>query len=212
MSPLEIAANVMTVVCIFLAGRNNVHTWWTGIVACVLFGALFYDSKLYADVTLQLFFVGTSIIGWIGWAKKSHIASDGQFNMVVDEQLPITRASREAMIWMVSIAVAVAIVYGFLLHVFTDAYAPWIDSIVLTFSVIAQLTLMKRNYQTWPLWVIVNLVSVPLYFKRELYLTSGLYAVFLVHAVWAWKNWLNLRDEQFDPKSVPRVANAPIIK
>lgn len=212
MTPLEIAANVMTVVCIFLAGRNNVHTWWTGIVACVLFGVVFYDAKLYADLTLQLFFVGTGIIGWVGWAKKSYIGNDGTHDMIVDEKLPITSASREAMIWMIGTAVAVAIVYGFLLHTFTDAYAPWIDSIVLTFSVIAQLTLMKRNVQTWPLWVLVNILSVPLYFKRELYLTSGLYFIFLVHAVWAWKNWLNLRDEQFEPKNVPRVTGAPLVK
>ena len=45
-TPLEIAANIMTAICIFLAGRNNVHTWWTGIVACVLFIVLFYTAKL----------------------------------------------------------------------------------------------------------------------------------------------------------------------
>ena len=64
---LEIAANLMTAICIFLAGRNNVHTWWTGIVACVLFGVLFYTSKLYADATLQIFFVVIGVLGWIGW-------------------------------------------------------------------------------------------------------------------------------------------------
>lgn len=45
-TPLEFAANFMTLVCIFLAGRNNVHTWWTGIVACILFGALCLDLRL----------------------------------------------------------------------------------------------------------------------------------------------------------------------
>jgi len=59
----EIAANVLNALSIVLAGCNSVHTWWIGISGCVLFGAVFFGAKLYADVTLQAFFVGTSFIG-----------------------------------------------------------------------------------------------------------------------------------------------------
>ena len=69
MNLLEIAANAFVAVAIFLAGRNNVHTWWTGIVGCTLFGYVFYGVKLYADVTLQVFFVLTSIAGWYRWLR-----------------------------------------------------------------------------------------------------------------------------------------------
>jgi nicotinamide mononucleotide transporter len=48
---------------------NNVHTWWTGIVGCVLFGWVFFGAKLYADVTLQLFFIITSALGWWQWTR-----------------------------------------------------------------------------------------------------------------------------------------------
>ncbi len=51
-------------VSIFLAGRNNIHSWWTGIVGCALFSVLFFESQLYADVALQLFFIVTCVIGW----------------------------------------------------------------------------------------------------------------------------------------------------
>ena len=64
---LEISANVMTTVAILLAGRNSIHTWWTGIVGCLLFCFLFYQSLLYADVVLQMFFIVTSMVGWWGW-------------------------------------------------------------------------------------------------------------------------------------------------
>lgn len=185
-SYLEWAANLTTALCIFLAGRNNIHTWWTGIVACVLFGALFFQSQLYADVTLQVFFIATGIIGWYGWTNKAEKA-----------ELPLAYASRSTMTWMIVAAVIVAGLYGTLLHYYTNAYAPWIDSTVLTFSVFAQLLLMRRNVQTWPLWVLVNVLSVPLYFSRELYLTAGLYAIFLVHAIWAWHNWVKLARDIF---------------
>ena len=70
--PLEIAANVVMATSIFLAGRNNIHSWWTGIVGCTLFAVLFYRSQLYADVALQLFLIVTCVIGWRQWLRGDH--------------------------------------------------------------------------------------------------------------------------------------------
>jgi len=44
-----------------------VHTWATGIGGCTLFGFQFFESRLYADVTGQVFFVVISIVGWNQW-------------------------------------------------------------------------------------------------------------------------------------------------
>lgn len=188
-TPLEIAANLMTAICIILAGRNNIHirvfAWWTGIVACVLFGVLFYTNQLYADMTLQIFFVVTGILGWIGWVKtKNHPA------------LKITHADGSTLVFSIAAALLVAFGYGLLLHTYTDAYAPWIDSLVLTFSVVAHLLLMHRRIENWPVWLLVNTLSVPLFWSRELYLTSILYAGFWVNALWSWKHWMDLVDER----------------
>lgn len=61
---LEISANAVNALSIFLAARNSIYTWWVGIVGCVLFGIVFFLSRLYADTLLHLFFVGTSLISW----------------------------------------------------------------------------------------------------------------------------------------------------
>ena len=183
-TPLETAANLMTVICIFFAGKNHSWTWPTGILASILFGVLFWNAQLYADVTLQGFFIWSSIAGWVIWAKNIK-------TLVPVPQTPINKASTTKMVLMLGSAVLVAGAYGFLLHKFTNAYAPWIDSLVLTLSIVAQLLLVARSVQNWPVWIAVNALSVPLYWSRELYMTSILYAVFFVHALWAWKQWLN---------------------
>ena len=208
-TPLEFAANFMTLVCIFLAGRNNVHTWWTGIVACILFGALFFQAKLYADVTLQVFFIVTGIIGWWSWtmSRKFQAFKAGKSIPLGPTPKPITRASNNSILTYLLIGSLAALAYGFILHSYTDAYAPWIDSAVLSLSVIAQLLLMRRQLQTWMFWVVVNTLAVSLFWSRELYLTSALYAVFWVHAFWAWKNWLNLMDEQVKPAHSIKTLN-----
>jgi nicotinamide mononucleotide transporter len=193
-SALEWAAMVMTTICIFLAGRNNIHTWWTGIVACTLYGVLFFGAQLYADVTLQIFFVITGIIGWYSWAN---INGGYKFNAWFKPGLQISRVKVSSFAMMVIGAVVVALGYGWLLLTFTDAFAPMIDSLVLTFSVVAQLLLMRRKIETWPLWIVVNTLAVPLFFSRELFLTALLYAIYWAHAWYAWWKWNRMSKENF---------------
>lgn len=179
MSPLELAANAVTTVSIVLAARNSVHTWWTGIVGCALFAVLFATSQLYADVVLQLFFIGTSARGWWQWlhGEAGHV-------------LPVRRTDARRLGVAALAAVACALLYGLLLHRFTDAYAPFADSAILAFSVLAQLLLMQRRLENWGAWLLVNTLAVPVYASRGLHLTAALYCAYWVNAVfgaWRWR-------------------------
>jgi len=197
MTPLEIAANAFTAAAIFLAGRNSVHTWWTGIVGCTLFGILFAQSRLYADVVLQAFFVATSLLGWWRWLHGRQ-----------GEPLPVTHAGWRALAWMAPAGLAATAVYGALLHHYTNAYAPFIDSAVLVFSVIAQLLMMQRRIENWPVWLLVNTIAVPLYASRGLYLTSVLYGAFWVNAIVSWIWWRKLAARDALARPAPAVATS----
>lgn len=181
MTPLEIAANAVTALSIWLAARNNRHTWTTGIAGCALFAVQFYLVQLYADVTLQVFFIATSVAGWWHWRRA------GKGSPSVEQ--PVTSASVKAVLVMVAAAAAVTTVYGYLLHRYTDAYMPYADASVLAFSVVAQCLLMRRQVQTWPVWLIVNTISVPLFASRGLWLTSALYSAYWFNAWYGWSRW-----------------------
>ncbi len=184
--PLEIAANGVTTISILLAGRNSVHTWWTGIVGCGLFVIVFGQAQLYADASLQIFFVAASIVGWWHWL---HGGRDRQ-------ALPIRRISRSAFLLSAVTGGVAAAGYGALLHVWTDAYAPFLDSMVLSFSVLAQVLLMQRRLENWPIWLLVNTVAVPLFASRGLYVTAALYTVYWVNALVSWRHWWKLMQAQ----------------
>jgi nicotinamide mononucleotide transporter len=191
-TPLELAANVVMTASILLAGRNSIHTWWSGIVGCALFGLLFAEAKLYADVALQLFFIGTSAIGWHQWLRGNR-----------GHSLAISRAPRRLIGWSVMAGILAALVYGAMLALLTDAYAPFADSAVLSFSVIAQLLLMTRRVQTWPFWLVVNTLAVPLFASRGLYLTSLLYAAYWINALVAWRFWHGLLRPEASARGQP---------
>lgn len=177
---LEIAANTVNLVAIVLATRNSIHTWWTGILGCVLFGCLFFSSQLYADVTLQVFFIITSAMGWWHWLHhRGH-----------RESRPITRSAPVELILSVPIGVLAALGYGWLLHRFTDAYAPFVDSAVLTLSVAGQILLMRRKLETWIFWFLANTFAVVLFSSRELWITAFFYLLFWFNAPVGFFRWL----------------------
>lgn len=181
MNALELLANALNALSIFLAGRNSVHTWWVGILSSLLFARVFASARLYADVTLQLFFVGSSFLGWARWRR----GADGVMR-------PIRRTPWRALVAMALAGAAVALGYGWLLHRFTDAYAPVLDSAVLVLSVVGQLLLVARRLESWWCWLVVNTICVPLYAARGLWVTAVLYLSFWVNAVVTLRRWRRL--------------------
>jgi nicotinamide mononucleotide transporter len=196
--PLELAANAFTALAIVLAGRNNVHTWWTGIVGCTLFAILFGQNRLYADVLLQAFFVATSIAGWWKWLRGGGAG----------KELPVTHAGVASLLWTVPVGVLATAIYGALLHYYTNAYSPFFDSAVLVFSVIGQILMMQRRVENWAFWLLVNTIATPLYFSRGLHLTAVLYAGFWINALVAWRAWRRLASAgQAKDVAVPSAAS-----
>ena len=173
---LEYAANGFYLLAVFLAARNSIHTWWLGIIGCLLFAALFYQVKLYAEVLLMLFFVVTNGIGWYQWGWQSGVRQ-------------VTNTPLWRLAGYSALAALVTLLYGYILHSMTDAYAPFIDSAILMFSVIAQFLLMNRKLETWWFWLVVNTVAVPLYFSRELQLTAIVYIGFWFNAWYGLYLW-----------------------
>lgn len=190
MSPLELAANVFNLLSVWFSSRNNVHTWWSGIVGCALYALLFAEVRLYADVTLQLFFIGSCVIGWIHWRRGGASGSQPRADRQgAAAELPITRVTPLVASAFAIAAVVAAAGYGWLLHSLTDAASPFIDSTVLALSVLAQLLMVARKIETWPVWFAVDCIAVPLYASKGLWLTAAVYAFFLVLVVAGWFRW-----------------------
>lgn len=182
---LEIFAIIFTTVCIFLAGRNNIHTWWTGFVGCVLFGILFFNVNLYANAILQVFFMYTAVIGWMQWKNKKD-----------ESYLPITNITKDQFFKYGGIGFIVGALYCFFFINFTNAYAPIPDTATAVLSVVSQYMLIHKKLQAWVGWFIVNLISVPLFFSDGLELMGILYLFYLFHSVYAFYNWYTIKKEQ----------------
>lgn len=180
MSTLEIMANIIMVAAVFLAARNHWATWAFGIVGCAIFSVVYYQASLLANVTLQGFFIITNSVGWVLWMKPA-----GE-----KPELPISSVQLKTVGFvLLPLAVITALAYGTFLSKTTGAQLPIIDSLVLTFSIVAQFLLMGRKLETWWFWIVVNIISIPLLASQGLYLTSFVYGLFLINAIYGYWNW-----------------------
>jgi nicotinamide mononucleotide transporter len=186
MSALEIFGVATGAACVMLAAKENILTWPIGIANNVAFFVMFWRNKLYAAATLQLFYIAIAIYGWWKWGHKEDGAT-----------LPIRSTSRQlAIVLTVLTPMAWVAVYE-LLHLCTDSNVPASDSLVAVLSLGAQFMAGRKLLENWLVWILVDAIGVALFMYKHLYLTSTLYAAFVVMCIagyYAWRQ-TQLRQE-----------------
>jgi nicotinamide mononucleotide transporter len=145
-----------------------------------MYVALFWQSKLYGDASLQIFFALLALWGWWQWLRGT--AADGA-------ALRVRSLGKRGRWWLL---VALALMWpalGLFLKRFTDTDVPWWDAFPTAASVIGQWLLGRKYIENWPAWIIVNVVSVGLFAYKGLWLTTLLYAIFIAMSVVGWRAW-----------------------
>lgn len=179
MSPLELAAFLFTGVSVWLSVKQNIWSWPTAIVGVGLYIVVCWEAKLYADMGLQVVYVVLSIYGWYEWLHGG--AHHGR--------LAASFISRRALALSCLAGLVFAVVLGATLARTTDAALPWVDSTLTSFSLVAQWQMTRKYAENWLLWIAVDVFYIPMWAFKHLYLTSLLYAIFLVMATLGWLEW-----------------------
>ena len=188
---VELAGSIATLICVWLAVKQNIWTWFWGAIGVCLFGPLLYHYQLYSDAGLQiLFYLPVQFIGWYWWMKKGPNAND---------DLPVTSLSNASFTTIMYGIVIAAGVTGYLMTTYTDASFPYWDALTTWMSVAAQILMIRKVLQSWYLWVAVDIISVPIYFTKGIIVWSGIYGIFLVLATMggiAWyKSWKETNEQ-----------------
>lgn len=178
-SLLEVSGVISGILCVYLAAKNNIWSWPIAIISVSLYTFIFFEEKLYADAGLQIYFLFTNIYGWYFWSRKS----------ATDHKAPITFVSRKFFL----ISTACIVIFTFLLGTFlfkkTDASFPYIDSFCTACSLVAQVFLARKIIENWLIWIFVDIIYVGVYLMKDLHLTAGMYALYIVIAAMGYITW-----------------------
>ena len=175
----EVLAVIAGIISVYLSTRENIWSWPTALVNVALYFVVFYEAKLYADMGLQAVYFALSLYGWYEWLYGGENRTE----------LHVSRTPRTLGLRLAIIGIVCAVVLGTLLARLTDAALPYIDSATTSTSLVAQWMMTRKILENWAVWVAVDVVYIAMFVFKRLYLTAGLYAVFLVLAVMGYVQW-----------------------
>jgi nicotinamide mononucleotide transporter len=178
LSLTEVLGFVTGGICVWLTVREHIATWPIGIANNVFFFVLFWQSRLFADAGLQIVYVALALYGWWTWLHGGPQATPRQ----------ITRTTSNE--WLALAALVPLAVWGlqqFLLSV--AGAAPFWDALTTVLSLAAQFLMCRKRLEHWLVWIVADIIYIPLYVSRELTLTAVLYFVFLVMCLIGLRDW-----------------------
>ena len=178
---IEVIGFVTGALCVWAVTRQFVWNWPVGIANNVAFVVLFVGAGLYADAALQVIFAAIAVYGWFLWTRRTSAASPSV--------TAVRRATRREMVWGAGATVVLTAASAVMLGAATDSSVPLPDAFVLSASLLATWGQARKIIEQWWVWIVVDVVSIPLYVSKGLWLTAILYTGFLALCVDGLRRW-----------------------
>jgi len=174
-SAIEWIAVCSSIIYVILAARKLIYCWLFAFISSALFVYICFSANLYLESVLQLFYVVMAVVGFLLWNESD---------------------SGEIIKWPVkyhvinlSLSTLTALLLGYLFSVYTDQANPYVDASTTVFSLVATFMVTKKVLENWVYWIIIDAVSVYLYFSRDLHLTAVLFVIFTLLAITGYVSW-----------------------
>jgi len=179
MLPLEIIATISGIIAVTLQAKEKILAWPFAIVSVAISAYIFFHSKLYSDFGLHVIYIFLNIYGWYIWQNRKGI----------EEIAPTLLLKSSGIITAIVTTLLGTAILGYIMGNHTDADLPYFDAFTTSGSLVAQYLLAKKYLQNWLLWIVVDLVAIPVYLYKELYFFSFLFFVYLCICIWGFYSW-----------------------
>ncbi len=159
---VEVLGVITGLVYLYFSVRQIIWLWPFGIISSALFILIFFNSKFYADMGLQVYYLGVSIYVWIYWSR-------GAVDRDERSTLPVHRINRQQALVLSVTGILLLLGIVYILKQFTDSDVPWGDGFTTAGSIVATWMLARKILEHWIVWVVVDIVAAGLYFYKGLY-------------------------------------------
>lgn len=177
---LEVISAGCSIVYSLLLMKEKLLAWPFGIIASLAGALLFYETQLYGQSLISLYFAGIGIYGWIYW-KQAQLRNEhiNQWSL------------RSHLIWIIGFGI-LGMAMHYLLSRFTDASSPILDSFVTAFGLLASIKEARKILTSWVYWFVINLASATLYYSRGLMLYAILMLVYAIICIPGYVSWYRI--------------------
>jgi nicotinamide mononucleotide transporter len=178
---IEVLGCITGLIYLFFSIRQIIWLWPLGIVTSFLYIFVFFDSKFYAGMALQGYYLLISIYGWYYWLKGEKNSGG--------TKIPVKKSNLKEWTVFILITSILSIVIGYGLDQYTDSPLPYWDAFTTSGSIVATWMLARKYLENWLFWIIVDFVSMGTYIYKELYPTVFLFFVYTTMAGIGFINW-----------------------
>ena len=178
---LEIMAVLFGLASVVFAMKNNILVYPIGIISTVIYVYLLNKWGLIGDMLINGYYTTMSIYGWYIWTRKSQNKPEFPISRITIKEI-----YHGIIIFLITIVFVVAV------YKYFDKFTNWtayVDTFTTGIFFVGMWLMAKRKIENWLLWIIGDLVSVPLYFYKGYTFTSLQYAIFTIIAIYGYLEW-----------------------
>ena len=183
---LEMIAFVFGIASVYYAKKENILVYPTGLIATCITVFLLYRAGYFGDMVVNFYYSVMSIYGWYVWSRPT----------VDNGILPISRTTkREKLIGLMLFVVTIVVIFV-VYRIFAQAIEVenYIDVFTSGIFFTAMYFMALKKIENWTLWIVADIISIPLYAYRGLGILSLQFLIFTIMAVQAYIEWKKTLD------------------
>lgn len=178
---LEAIAFVFGIASVWFAKKANILVYPTGIICTVITVYILYVSEYFGDMMMNFYYSVMSIYGWWNWSRKKD-------NKTI---VPISRTNKKekqiGILFFVLTMIITFLVYK--VYEYDMQIPNYIDVVTSGIFFTAMWYMANKKLENWTLWIIANLITIPLYAYRGLGMLSLQYIIFTILAIQGYIEW-----------------------
>ncbi len=185
---LELTAVVFGIISVLFARKNNILVYPTGLVSTLIYVYILLEWKLFGDFIINIYYSVMSILGWYLWTRKKNGTTE----------FPISVMNRKDYL-ISSLIFTGTLLFVALVYYFFDKFTHWtayVDTLTTALFFVGMWLMAKRKIENWLLWIVADIISVPLYFYKGLTFSSIQFLLFTIIAILGYIEWRKFLQKQ----------------
>lgn len=189
---IEISGTVVGLIYLWQEYRASIYLWITSIIMPAIYLYVYYQAGLYADFGINIYYLVIALYGWLAWRYNFSLRG----KRADSKELSIGHISRVTFLRLFLLFLAAWAVISYILTHFTNSTVPFTDAFTTALSIVGMYMLARKYIEQWWVWLVVDVVSSALYIYKELYFTAALYALYAIIAIFGYRKWKQLMNNE----------------
>ncbi|WP_321326781.1 nicotinamide riboside transporter PnuC [Thiomicrorhabdus sp.] len=181
----EWLAASLGILYVILAAKESVWCWPSAFISTIIYTVLFWDGQLPMQALLNFYYMAMAIYGFMLWNKKSD----------VEDRLQISNKPLKFHLIYIFTGLVVSGLIGLYLSTYPDTQLPYLDALVMVFSVMTTVLMARKVIENWLYWIVIDSFAIALYWQTGFYVTIAMFLVYLALAFYGYINWYKIHKQ-----------------